>query len=471
MKIILFGTGNYYLKYRTFLSDKDILCFLDNDKEKQGRSIDGHLVIAPDGISELEYDYVIIMSMHAVQIETQLLKLDVKKDKIIRCTSLIDHPDLIRSSDSLVIYNSGKTEREILSKKFKEKAILLLTHSLDRNGATNVLHTVSYILNKNGYDVIWGSPLDGEYRAQLEKEGVPVVIDPDVLIRTSVDNCWIKGFSRIFCNTLHMIPFIRQRDVNAKTIWYLHDPPFVAESFNEDYYKRIDDRNLKVLAVGPIAKRAIAKKKQDLNVDLLLYGMSDFRQKTQKRCDEIITFVTVGFIQHHKGQDVLINALKILSRNELDRIKVRIVGSGGTDFHNRIISDVEDYNLPVEFIHSVPNEEIIRILCDADVYICPSREDTMPVTVVEAMCNEMPCIVSDGAGLFQYIKDGENGFVFENENALMLSEKIKYCIANKYIFHDMGVKARMIYDKYFTLEKFEDNLMGIVSDFFGKPCN
>ena len=105
------------------------------------------------------------------------------------------------------------------------------------------------------------------------------------------------------------------------------------------------------------------------------------------------------------------------------------------------------------------------MLDEVDVYVCPSREDTMPVTVVEAMCNKIPCIVSSGAGNHEYIEDGINGFVFENENASKLTDKIRWCIQNRDKLENIGEESRLIYERYFTLEVFERNLMKLMAYF------
>ena len=36
MKIVVFGTGDYYERYKYLLEKENIVCFIDNDKTKEG---------------------------------------------------------------------------------------------------------------------------------------------------------------------------------------------------------------------------------------------------------------------------------------------------------------------------------------------------------------------------------------------------------------------------------------------------
>ena len=60
-------------------------------------------------------------------------------------------------------------------------------------------------------------------------------------------------------------------------------------------------------------------------------------------------------------------------------------------------------------------EEINKILDDADVFICSSREDPMPTVAAEAMMHQVPCILSDVVGTAALVQDNVNGMIFHSE--------------------------------------------------------
>lgn len=73
---------------------------------------------------------------------------------------------------------------------------------------------------------------------------------------------------------------------------------------------------------------------------------------------------------------------------------------------------------------TVDKSEIDKLLRQTDMLISPSREDPMPTVAAEAMIPSVPCILSDAMGTTAYIRDGENGLLFQSENAEELSEKL-----------------------------------------------
>ena len=53
MKFLLFGTGDYYNRYRIWFDSKDIAALIDNAEEKQGQYVDGIRVISPEDVSDM----------------------------------------------------------------------------------------------------------------------------------------------------------------------------------------------------------------------------------------------------------------------------------------------------------------------------------------------------------------------------------------------------------------------------------
>ena len=77
MRIIIFGTGLFYKNRRTNINRKDIIAFIDNNKEVQETIIDGCLVLSVDRGIQLDYDYIVLMARNdnRINMESQLLEL------------------------------------------------------------------------------------------------------------------------------------------------------------------------------------------------------------------------------------------------------------------------------------------------------------------------------------------------------------------------------------------------------------
>ena len=91
----------------------------------------------------------------------------------------------------------------------------------------------------------------------------------------------------------------------------------------------------------------------------------------------------------------------------------------------------------------------------------------MPTVAAEAMMHSVPCIVSDVVGTAAYIHDGEEGWKFPSEDAYALAGRIEWCVENKVKLNRMGRKARMLYEKEFSMQVFEKRFMDIIQEMLG----
>ena len=91
----------------------------------------------------------------------------------------------------------------------------------------------------------------------------------------------------------------------------------------------------------------------------------------------------------------------------------------------------------------------------------------MPTVCAEAMMHCVPCLVSDATGTAAYISDGVDGMIFKSEDTDKLREKILWCIKNRDIVKSMGDGAYKVYEKIFSVEAFEKNLLAHVREMTG----
>ncbi|MGG4216661.1 TylF/MycF/NovP-related O-methyltransferase [Paenibacillus jamilae] len=84
-KVVIFGAGDGGLRVHYLLSDEfEVIAFADNDVSKQGSKFLSKLVIAPNEICKLVFDYVIIANIHGESVYKQLTEeLSIEKGKII----------------------------------------------------------------------------------------------------------------------------------------------------------------------------------------------------------------------------------------------------------------------------------------------------------------------------------------------------------------------------------------------------
>lgn len=178
-------------------------------------------------------------------------------------------------------------------------------------------------------------------------------------------------------------------------------------------------------------------------------------------------FITIGYIEWRKGQDLLVDAIEQLPADIADATEFVLVGQN-TSLMAQKLADRITVLPNVTMLGTVSREEVHGLLDSADILICPSREDPMPTVCAEAMMHRVPCLVSNAIGTAAYIKDLFDGLVFESENISDLKEKIIWCVSHSDELKAMGDRAYEIYKKDFSTETFEQNLLMYVEEMIGK---
>lgn len=258
---VLFGTGDYYQRFRHWFHNKNVLAILDNDRKKQGTMLDGHPVISPEDVTGLPFDAVVILSFYVTEMKKQLISLGIAEDKIYH---FFDIHDLFGAE------NPENTERA-----YSAKSILLLSHDLSLGGPALALFHAALVLRENGYDITFASMLDGALREKLEEQLIPVIIDKRLQVNTMRELPWTEKYDLIFCNTIHYHTFLSDRDEEIPVIWWLHDSAFYYEGIRAEKLAGISARNLKYVSVGPVPRKAMNQYCPDIVIEDLIYGVSE----------------------------------------------------------------------------------------------------------------------------------------------------------------------------------------------------
>ncbi len=468
MKFLIFGTGDYYYRYKKWFPAKEVLALLDNSEKKQNTKIDGIQVLPPEEGVRLPYDAIVILSFYIKEMRRQLQSLGVPEEKIYHfydLHGLIYRED--RKKPEIFYGNAGKL---IEDHSLLKETVLFLSQDLELGGPALALFYAAKALKKQGRNVLFASMIDGKLKERLLKEEIPIIIDTNLQIGAMRDITWIRDFPLIICNTINYHVFLSERNSRIPIIWWLHDSPFFYHGVKKEILESIDRTNLLVCSVGPVPGKAIQAFLPDLKIKELLYGVEDsgsvFEQKNPKvpRNSRSVHFVTIGYIESRKGQDILVQAVLSLPENLRKHARFSLVGQNSSVFAQNLIEITK--SIPeIAITGPVDRDKIHEILEDGDVLICPSREDPMPTVCAEAMMHQVPCLVSDAAGTAGYIEDMENGLVFSCGDAEDLRKKIEWCICHEEALPSMGKRARELYDQTFSMEVFEKSWKEMADSF------
>jgi glycosyltransferase involved in cell wall biosynthesis len=152
-----------------------------------------------------------------------------------------------------------------------------------------------------------------------------------------------------------------------------------------------------------------------------------------------------------KGIDVLLGALAICDRDETFR---KAVHSGQVQFVSYgTDSEKYDYgNAIIRGFGQIDRDERLALLyAAADVFICPTLEDNLPTTVLEALSCGTAVLASDVGGVPDMVKPKRNGLLVKPGDAEALAAAIRWIIENSAVLPQWSVNARQDIEANFTL--------------------
>ncbi|WP_162198697.1 glycosyltransferase family 4 protein [Methanosarcina sp. 1.H.A.2.2] len=113
----------------------------------------------------------------------------------------------------------------------------------------------------------------------------------------------------------------------------------------------------------------------------------------------------------------------------------------------------------VTFISDFSNDDKIRLLREADIYLLPSYAEGLPISLLEAMAAGLPVISTPVGGIPEVVEDSVNGFLVIPGDHKDLSDKIIELIENKELRNIIGnnnrEKVKEEYDWSIIAKKLE----------------
>ncbi|HWQ90194.1 MAG TPA: glycosyltransferase family 4 protein, partial [Clostridia bacterium] len=140
-----------------------------------------------------------------------------------------------------------------------------------------------------------------------------------------------------------------------------------------------------------------------------------FHQVERRPGTAPMQFLSIGPMSKLKGTDLLFGALDRL-RDELD-FRLTVVGVSPAGF-----LEEQKRNTSAAFWDRVtirqglPPQEIAREIAQAGLMLFPTRADTSPNSVKEAVAAGLPVVASRVGGIVDYVIPGRNGMLFEPGN-------------------------------------------------------
>ncbi|MEI4828675.1 glycosyltransferase family 4 protein [Bacillus sp. FJAT-53711] len=194
------------------------------------------------------------------------------------------------------------------------------------------------------------------------------------------------------------------------------------------------------------------------NMTTVLTGIDypdKYNTKNTSSVHKKIVITCVARLGPRKGHNVLLDALSKMESQYIDKVKMLIVGDG--EMRDKLEEQVNHLNLSmVEFLGA--RDDVPDILSETDIFVLPTLNDSLPLSVIEAMHSGVCVISTPSGGIPELVKHGETGILVKAGDANQLVRALKFAIENQQAREQLGKNARKFAKKHLTRKTMVANI-------------
>ncbi|HJH26616.1 MAG TPA: hypothetical protein C5S37_07535 [Methanophagales archaeon] len=175
----------------------------------------------------------------------------------------------------------------------------------------------------------------------------------------------------------------------------------------------------------------------------------------------------VGYIGRLSEEKGVLNFVKAIPDilEKTDKIDFLIGGDGA--LHNKIKEYLteKDLNDRVKLVGWIPHDKLPDYLNELNLVVLPSYTEGLPNIMLEAMACGTPVLATPVGAIPDVIKDGETGFIMENNSPECIAENIVRALAHPNI-NEIIKNARALIEENYNYQDAVDRYRIILSSTF-----
>ena len=173
----------------------------------------------------------------------------------------------------------------------------------------------------------------------------------------------------------------------------------------------------------------------------------------------VVTFLFLGLISAAKG---IFDLIEVIAKNKekyRNRIKLLIGGNGEVQYLKEFIKkyDIDDI---VEYLGWISNVKKAEVLNNSSVYVLPSYNEGLPISILESMSYGKPIISTNVGGIPEIVKDRRNGLLITPGDLKEIEMAVDYFLANPDLIDEYGAMSVELVKKHLPQAVLKD-LIGI----------
>ena len=164
--------------------------------------------------------------------------------------------------------------------------------------------------------------------------------------------------------------------------------------------------------------------------------------------EDIVIIAGVGGLEHRKGWDTLLRAMRLLPQN----VHAAIAGAGPDDYALRSFAAGLGVDQRVHWLGF--RRDVPDLLSASKVFVLPSRQEGMAVAMLEAMSAGVPVVATAGSGTEEALSARQGrpaaGWIVPMDEPAALAAAVSSAIADR---SDRTVEARWRAEHWFSIDR------------------
>lgn len=450
-EIVIFGASLGGIKVAQTLESIGInfLYFVDNDKNKWGKMIEGKLIKSPQVLLNNNHK-IIIASAYQEEIEKQLNIMGIKDNRILLKEKLIIKC-LINEIDqfSHIKHDYSYQENEI-------NYIIDIADGMEIGGIESWSFSVAKaFLNSNKKVILFSKMTDTKPPLGLEnyiemlhitytdyKESIIEIVNrmKDLMPFTILASWMTQNFMAAL-----ILKYYFPKEV--KIIGIVHHDMVGYYKRNQYLDKYIDkflcvsyDIRSKMIKQYGIPEKKVFYKEVPIEID------KNYVKKYSTKKQPLQINIGSRLVKSKKRLDLLI---PLIENMEEKGVKYHLNIAGEGPYFNIIHDYAKDNKIEdkITLYGGIKYEEMMEFWKKGDIVISISDSEGMGLSILEAMsCGAVP-IVTNTAGIWDFVINDENGYICEINDVLSMAECIQKLDLDREKLCNFGNRSRKIIAK------------------------
>lgn len=247
-----------------------------------------------------------------------------------------------------------------------------------------------------------------------------------------------------------------------KIIYHIHGGEFHIFSKNKKIVHNTLHKCTSIIVLSEHWKKFFENNFNLSNV-IILNNTCHYPLAKTKNDSANINLLYLGAINQSKGIFDLIDALNILNKEGFKNYFLHIGGQGDIKNLQNVIKKFRLEN-HITLYGWVNKDLKSELFSQSDIFILPSYNEGMPISILEAMSYNIPIIATNVGGIPEIVKNKYNGLLVEPKNIYGIYKSIKTLILDKELREYMKVNNKKIIIDYLP-NKISSKLSSIYKEY------